>query len=109
MSGRGITNHSVKRTMYEGSSKGMEKEAALRIWGRWVEKINMHYTGMLSDGDSVAYKAVCEANLYPVRKLECVNHCDKRGEVSGYSSEKKKSQGGATWWASLWCTHCQLM
>ena len=34
MSGRGITNHSVKRTMYEGSSKGMEKEAALQIWGR---------------------------------------------------------------------------
>ena len=32
---------------YDGSSKGMEKEATLPIWGRSVEKNNMHYVCVL--------------------------------------------------------------
>ncbi|KAL8606721.1 hypothetical protein ACOMHN_018755 [Nucella lapillus] len=48
---------------YTGSSKGMEKEAALRMWRRSIEN-SMRYTNMLSDGDSVAYKAVCDEKLY---------------------------------------------
>ena len=75
---------------YEGSSKGMEKEAALRLWGRSLQKNNMRYTKMLSDGDSVAYKAVVDANYYPVEKLECVNHCDKR---MGTALRKKAKEG----------------
>ena len=75
---------------YEGSSKGMEKEAALRLWGRSLQKNKMRYTKMLSDGDSVAYKAVVDANYYPVEKLECVNHCDKR---MGTALRKKAKEG----------------
>ena len=56
----------------------------------------MRYTGMLSDGDSVAYKAACNANLYPVRKLECVSHCDKR---TGTALRKKAMQ-------ERLCGHC---
>ena len=74
----------------------MEKQAVLQIWGWSVEKNNMRYTGMLSDGDSVAYKAVCDANLYPVRKLECVSHCDKR---TGTALRKKAMQ-------ERLCGHC---
>lgn len=34
--------------------------------------------------------------------------CEPLRQKDGYSSEEK-SQGGTTWWASLWCTHCQPM
>ena len=93
---------------YEGSSKGMEKEAALRIWGRSVEKNNMHYTGMLSDGDSVAYKAVCDANFYPVRKLECVNHCDKRMGTALRKKAKEERLGGRRYGA-LTANSCNVL
>ncbi|XP_070183427.1 uncharacterized protein [Littorina saxatilis] len=81
-------------TNYEGSSKGMEKEAALRLWGRSVRRNNMRYTRMLSDGDSVAFKAVVDANLYPVEKLECVNHCDKRMGTALRKKAKEEKLGG---------------
>ncbi|XP_076454221.1 uncharacterized protein LOC143289180 [Babylonia areolata] len=79
---------------YEGSSKGMEKEAAVRMWRRSVERNGMRYTKMLSDGDSVAYKAVCDLNLYPVKKLECVNHCDKRMGTALRKKAKEAKLGG---------------
>ena len=60
------------------------------MWGRSLQKNNMRYTKMLSDGDSVAYKAVVDANYYPVEKLECVNHCDKR---MGTALRKKAKEG----------------
>ena len=72
--------------MTEGSSKGIEKEAALRFVenefnvpialsafrDKKIVGTFSRETGMLSDGNSVTYKAVCDANFYPVRKLECV-------------------------------------
>ena len=60
------------------------------MWGRSLQKNNMRYTKMLSDGDSVAYKAVADANYYSVEKLECVNHCDKR---MGTAPRKKAKEG----------------
>ncbi|KAL8589053.1 hypothetical protein ACOMHN_055066 [Nucella lapillus] len=79
---------------YTGSSKGMEKEAALRMWRRSIEKNSMRYTNMLSDGDSVAYKAVCDEKLYRVKKLECVNHCDKRMGTALRKKAKEAKLGG---------------
>ena len=73
-------------------------EAALRLWGHSVEKHNMRYTGMLSDGDSVAYKAVCDANFYPVRKLECV-HCDKKTGIVLWMKAKDDHLGGCRYGA----------
>ena len=60
------------------------------VWGEGreggsLQKNNMCYTKTLSNGDSVVYKAVVDANFYPVEKLECVSHCDKR---NGNSTEK---------------------
>ncbi|XP_070178777.1 uncharacterized protein [Littorina saxatilis] len=79
---------------YEGSSKGMEKEAALQMWGRSIRKNRMRYTYMLSDGDSVAFKAVSDANFYPVKKLECINHCDKRMGTALRKKAKEEKLGG---------------
>ena len=42
------------------------------------------------NGDSVACKAVVDANCYSVEKLECVNHSDKR---MGTALQKKAKQG----------------
>ncbi|XP_076444868.1 uncharacterized protein LOC143282880 [Babylonia areolata] len=79
---------------YNGSSKGMEKEAAVRMWRRSIAKNSMQYTNMLSDGDSVAFKAVCDENIYDVKKLECVNHCDKRMGTALRKKNKEAKLGG---------------
>ena len=67
---------------YEGSSGSMEVECALRIWKRSIEEYSLRYTTMLSDGDSKAYDAVCEANVYgsqiEIEKEDCINHVAKR-------------------------------
>lgn len=56
----------------------------------------MCYTGMLSDGDySVAYKAVCDANFYPVSKWKKTGMCEPLQQKDGYSSEDN-----GQWWAS---------
>ena len=63
------------------SSKSMEQEAAKIMWQRSVEKFSFRYVEMLSDGDSAAYKAVCDIAPYGekvINKLECVNHAHKR-------------------------------
>ena len=63
---------------YEGTSGGMEKDMALRMWNRSEDKNAMRYSTMVSDGDSSTYLAICENVDYPVEKLECVNHVSKR-------------------------------
>lgn len=63
-----------------GSSPAMEAGAAVRIWQR-SRNSGMRYVTMLSDGDSKAFNAVCEAKVYgdkEVKKEECVNHVAKR-------------------------------
>ncbi|KAL8583884.1 hypothetical protein ACOMHN_009638 [Nucella lapillus] len=72
----------------------MEKEAAVRMWSRSIRKNGMRYVRMLSDGDSVAYKAVKDANLYQVEKLECLNHCDKRMDTALRKKAKECKLGG---------------
>ena len=67
---------------FEGTSNAMEQECAKKIWGRSVAKYKLWYTTMLSDGDSKAYDAISEANVYgadkKVEKEECLNHVSKR-------------------------------
>lgn len=66
---------------FEGSSKAMEQEAAKRMWARSVDRHQVRYTEMLSDGDSSAFREVVTLNLYPdhqIIKLECINHAHKR-------------------------------
>lgn len=66
---------------YEGTSGGMEKETAVRLWDRSVDKNKLRYTAFISDGDSSAYNAVVERDPYDgieIEKEECVNHVAKR-------------------------------
>ena len=66
---------------FAGSSKAMEKEAAKRMWARSVNRHQVRYTEMLSDGDSTAFKEVVDLDPYPgleIVKLECINHAHKR-------------------------------
>ena len=83
---------------HNGSSKAMEKEAALAMWHRSIETHNMRYTCMLSDGDSVAHKAVNDAKVYGphtnIEKLECINHVDKRMLSALLSRAKTEKLGG---------------
>ncbi|XP_077554104.1 uncharacterized protein LOC144168976 [Haemaphysalis longicornis] len=64
------------------SSHAMEAEAAVHIWQRTLDyETPLRFTTFLSDGDSKAHKAVCDANVYPdtaVEKEECTNHVAKR-------------------------------
>ena len=67
---------------FEGSSNAMEVECAVRLWKRSVEEHKFRYITMLSDGDSKAYDALVESNIYgdsiKLSKEDCVNHVSKR-------------------------------
>lgn len=79
------------------SSKAMEQEAAKVMWGRSLEKHQMRYRHMLSDGDSAAYKAVCDLAPYgdvQVEKLECLNHAHKRMGTALRKLTKTEHLGG---------------
>lgn len=64
------------------SSHAMETEAALRIWRRTqTYSTELQFTTFLSDGDSKAYTAVSNAEVYgstAVTKEDCTNHVAKR-------------------------------
>lgn len=69
-------------TNYIGTSGGMEVEGAKIMFARSVPQYNVRYVDYLGDGDSNAYKAVCEAMPYGadvvIQKQECVGHVQKR-------------------------------
>ena len=46
----------------------MEPEAAKEMWKRSIEKNNMRYAVMLSDGHSKAFDAVSKLELFEVKK-----------------------------------------
>lgn len=77
----------------------MEVEAALRLFGRSLEKHKLRYTTMLSDGDSRTFHALTENEVYgyiKVAKKDCINHVHKRmGAALRTLVEKKKAQGGS--------------
>lgn len=64
---------------FAGSSPAMESEGAVVLWNRSVERHNLRYKWMVSDGDSKAFNSV--ENIYgeiKVEKLDCVGHVQKR-------------------------------
>ena len=64
---------------FEGSSPAMEAEAAHVLWNRSIEKHNMRYRYMVSDGDSKAFSAVEETyGNVKVEKIDCVGHVQKQ-------------------------------
>lgn len=93
---------------YEGSSGGMEAAGAMEIFQRSVSERGVRYINYLGDGDSKAYKTVCESKPYgedvQIEKLECVGHVQKRlgsrlrklkKEMKGKRLEDGKVIGGA--------------
>ncbi|CAN8021772.1 unnamed protein product, partial [Ixodes persulcatus] len=65
------------------SAHAMEAEAAVRIWQRSQScDTPLCFKKFLSDGDSKAYTAVVEANVYggavDIEKEDCTNHVAKR-------------------------------
>jgi len=64
---------------FKGSSPAMEAEGAKTIWNRSIEKHNMRYKWMVSDGDSKAFNSVEDGyDNCKVIKLDCVGHVQKR-------------------------------
>ena len=78
---------------HEGSSMAMEKVAAERLRSRSEER-GFHYRSMLSDRDSVAFKAVVDLQVYPLEKLECDNHTHKRMGSALRKLTKESRLGG---------------
>ncbi|KAH7945181.1 hypothetical protein HPB49_007388 [Dermacentor silvarum] len=59
----------------------MEVEAAVLLFNRSLRKNGLRYTTILSDGDSRAFHALQEADVYgfiKIQKEDCVNHVQKR-------------------------------
>ena len=60
----------------------MEAAGALVLWKRSVERLNLRYVNVISDGDSKSIKALQEAQPYGedvrIEKYECVGHVQKR-------------------------------
>ena len=59
---------------------------------------------MPSDGDSDA----CKANFYPVKKLECINHVDKRMGTALRKKAKEEKLGGQGYGA-LTANKCNIL
>lgn len=64
---------------FSGSSPAMESEGAVVLWERSVERHNLRYRWMVSDGNHETFNSV--GNVYgeiKVKKLDCVRHVQKR-------------------------------
>ena len=69
---------------HEGSSGAMEKEGAITMFTRSIDKHNMRYTVYVGDGDTSSFGAVKNAvqakfgDTYPIEKEDCIGHIQKR-------------------------------
>ena len=81
---------------YSGSAPGMEASGASRMWQRSEEKNKLRYTTFLGDGDSKSFSAVSQEASYPVAKIDCVGHVQKRlGTRLRNLVKKEKSPDGS--------------
>ena len=93
-----------------GSSGSMEREGAVEMFLRSVDKHNLKYTEYVSDGDTNSFGAVVQAlsekfgDQYKVTKEDCIGHIQKRmgSSLRNYKNKSKgvvladgKSTGGA--------------
>ena len=91
------THREVCAKNYDGSSNAMEVEAANRLWNRSLAKHGIRYTGFLGDGDSEAYTAVVNQDVYDgvhVEREECINHAHKRMGTALINLAKHEKLGG---------------
>ena len=83
---------------FDGSSKAMEAEAAKRIWLRSVPKHKIRFTKFLSDGDASTFSVLKKLNSYgdnfPIEKMDCVNHADKRLGTALRKAAQEHKLGG---------------
>lgn len=66
---------------FSKSSKAMESQGAVDIWGRSEEKHKLRYVNFVGDGDCSSHRDVVKSKPYGetfVRKVECVGHIQKR-------------------------------
>ena len=65
---------------HDGSSESMEKEGAISIFRRSIERRGLQYVEFVGDGDSSCFANVKEAmaDIYKAEKEECVGHIHKR-------------------------------
>ena len=88
------------------SSEAMEKEAAITIFKRSVEKHKLKYTTYVGDGDSSSFSEVSTAlfeeygSEYQISKEDCIGHIQKRmgSNLRKYKNKSKgrKLEDGAT-------------
>eukprot|EP00112_Aurelia_sp_Birch-Aquarium-sp1_P017107 Seg3945.4 transcript_id=Seg3945.4/GoldUCD/mRNA.D3Y31 product="hypothetical protein" protein_id=Seg3945.4/GoldUCD/D3Y31 len=76
---------------FEGSSPAMEMEGASVLWNRSIAKHNFRYRYMVSDGDSKAFKTVCDDKCYgenfEICKLDCIGHVQREMGREAYEFE----------------------
>ena len=63
------------------SAPTMETEAVKSLWSRSMNVNGLRYTTYIGDGDSKAYRSVCDRQPYgevPIEKQECIGHVQKR-------------------------------
>ena len=78
----------------------MEKEAAIEMFLRLVEKGGLKYTTYIGDGDSSSYGMVAQvlkekySDQYVVVKEDCIGHIQKRmgSSLRKYKTEKKSEK-----------------
>ena len=88
---------------FDGSAGAMEVECAKILWSRSVDKCNVRYTTILCDGDSKAFDAVTDLNVYGpanlIQKEDCINHVSKtmgtalRNLVASSKAQKDSTSG----------------
>ena len=83
---------------HKGSSEAMEKEAAVKMFLRSMEKHQLVYTTYVGDGDSSSFSEVADACFkkfgdgYLVLKEDCIGHIQKR-MGSNLRNFKNKNKG----------------
>ena len=80
---------------YTGSSNAMELVSACRLWQCSEDQHGLRYTG-LSDGDSKAYKAVYDLDIYheSTLKEKGINHVHIKMDTALINHGKQKNLGG---------------
>ena len=94
---------------HDGSSGSMEKEIVKDIFCSSLDQHKLRYTRFIGDGDTNSFKTVSDAQPYgpnfPVEKIECVGHIQKRmgtrlrqlkRNLGDGKLEDGKSNGGKT-------------
>ena len=105
---------------HEGSSGAMEKEWAIEMFTRSIDKYNLCYTTYVGDGDSSSFGKVKEAVVekygeeYVIEKEDCIDHKRLGSALRSYKNKKRgvplsdgKGVGGHGRLTDAVCDHLQ--